>query len=313
MKVKIPTDKEWLKKRQRRWHDVWENSLRVVGISKQEKKREDETVAAQKIWYIEGDLSPILALPDDEYRFSAVNMKLVMRLCPATELEVYKCFLVDYSIILSELGISYWGGYKTDRNVSFYSSFFSLYSGEHSDSTEEIYAHMLSLLLPNEDGIVTFPLKLGKDQWQPTQEVALCDVARTISRGIGKYLFAEVEVFPYYRHLIRSLPYVKWIKDLNPQIFATTLLTNKPRPPALPPTPLRIVGASQELFRAFVGNILGYKSDLQDYNGPLRHNDLEVEQQLKELIDGLAMPKEYYDLIDFIHDHKDNYVDYSEE
>ncbi|GAC18898.1 hypothetical protein GARC_1931 [Paraglaciecola arctica BSs20135] len=172
---------------------------------------------------------------------------------------------------------------------------------------------MLEMLLPDENGYIAFPLKLGVDQWKPYSEVALCDVGFKVQRRLTEYLYGSESEFILYQHVKLALPYLKYIKDLDVGYYDKKIDTSKPTLPEPTPVPLRVNGAGQELLRACVGNSLGYKSDLNEYSGPIRHNDLEFEKEMNDLLSNTEMPKEYYDLIEFIHEHKDNYVDYSEE
>ena len=139
MKVNIPLDNEWKQERQQRWDDVWESALRVIGISKKEKKIEDEIVRAQQEWYVNGNLQPLIESTDSPHRTEALDMPEVMRLCPIVNVGEYIQFFQEYALWASEHNVSYWGIAKDDRNVRFYKSFFRLYLGEHDDSTAEIY------------------------------------------------------------------------------------------------------------------------------------------------------------------------------
>lgn len=74
MKVTIPQDPDWKVQRLKRWNKVWEYGLRTNDISKQEQKVEDEVVAAQKEWYVNGDLNPLIDLPDTPKQYFALDM-----------------------------------------------------------------------------------------------------------------------------------------------------------------------------------------------------------------------------------------------
>jgi len=314
LKVTISQDSEWKDKRKKRWENVWENGLRVIGISKQEKKEEDLLVAAYKQWYLEGDLTPLIQTCKQLNSQQELGLRSVLKLCPITDLDVYLQFIEDYSIWLSENEISYWESSMKDRDVKFIKSFFALYKNDHLDSTQEIYLYMINTLIPDEEGVVTFPFPLGADQWQPRQEMALCDYSSDLLTKLRRYLFGSVESALGYGHLKDSVPQIKYIVQLDSAHFDTKLLDDKPKRPPKPPKPRKVSNAGQTLIRAEIGNILGYKNDFDKgkYEGPLRHNDPEVEKQLKDLIDSLDMPEEYYRLVDFIKAHPDDFVTRSE-
>lgn len=312
MKVTIPQDPDWKVQRLKRWNKVWEYGLRTNDISKQEQKVEDEVVAAQKEWYVNGDLNPLIDLPDTPKQYFALDMISVLQFAPIENIQDYCKFFQEYSVWLSERSRDLWDPRVQDRDRRFTSGFFHLYINENLDSTPAIFEHMLKMLLPDDNGWVTFPMKLGVDGWQPRQQVALCDCASDILRRLQDYLFGDEYTYLGYSHIGVALDYVKYIKDLNPKYFDTVLIEGRLRPPPPPPTPRVVGSAGQQLRRAAFGNLLGYKSGMENYEGPLRHNDPAVEQQLRALIESLPMPPEYHRLIEFIHAHPDDYVTRSE-
>jgi hypothetical protein len=311
MKVNTPQDNQWKQQREQRWEKVWKDSLRVHGVSKKNKD-EEVVIAAQRQWYIHGDLTSLMDSPDSLEKQDALSMVSVMELCPIVDVEQYVQFFQEYALWASNNEVSYWGSDVVKRDDRFISAFFGRYVGDHRDSTKEIYQHMLKMLLPDDDGVIRFPLTLGIDRWQPQQQVALCDCAADVLNKFRLYLFGEEGKYSVYSHISVALPIVKYIKDLNPKYFDTQLIDAKPKRPAPAPTPRRVVGAAQELLRAILGNVQGYKSDLDKCEGPLRHNDPEVEQALRDLLAGLPMPEEYYCLIEFIHAHPKDYSQRSE-
>ena len=150
-----------------------------------------------------------------------------------------------------------------------------------------------------------FPFAIGNDNWQPQGQVALCDLGSDILQSIVRNLFDDDG--DGYSHTAVALPWVKWIKELDPQYFALELITAKHKRPPGPPAPRYVGGAGQRLIRAAIGNLLGYKSTYNEYEGPLRHNNPELEQQVRDLIAGLDMPPEYHQLVEFIHAHPEDY------
>jgi len=311
LKVTISQDNEWKNKRQKRWEEVWEHGLRTIGISKQEKKEEDLLVAAHKQWYLEGDLTPLIQTCKQLNSQQELDLISVLELCPITDLDVYLQFIKDYSTWLSERKISYWEPSLGNRDTRLIKNLIALHKNDHLDSTLEIYSHMLSSLIPDEKGVVTFPFPLGADQWQPKQEIALCDYSKDLLSRLRRYLFLSTDSAAGYDHVHVCLPYVKYIADLDRAFFDTMLLDDKPKRPPKPPKPRKVSRAGQETLRQVLGNLQGLKSN-EEYEGPLRHNDPKVEKQLKDLIDSLDMPEEYYRLVDFIKAHPDDFVTRSE-
>jgi len=312
LKVNISQDVEWADTRQKRWEDIWENGLRVIGISKSEKKAEDELVLAQKEWYLEGDLSALINTSEKHRDQEPLDLKNVLMLCPIVDLGEYLRFIQKYCELLSKKELCFWMPSVVDRNVQFFESLFSFYSHENSDSTEEIFSHMLELMIPNDDGYVEFPYELGIDLWRPKQEVSQSTVAFDVLKSLGSYLFSSEDESKRYKHLPTTLRSIKWIKDLNPGYYDTVLIDGKPKRPAPPPAARRVSASGQKLIRAVIGNLLGYKSYYDEYRGPLRHNDPDVEKQLIDLISSLDMPEKYHRLVEFIRAHPDDFVKRSE-
>lgn len=312
MKIAVPQNAEWQAKRLARWEGVWQRAGRVVNCSKAERKVEDAMIAARKEWYLNGDLTPLMKVCEKyDYLEQELYLREVMQLCPIIELEAYLQLFQEHSVWLSQKQWDYWNPNVNDRDVRFFESFFALYKKEHLDSNKEIFQYMLNVMLPDETGLFKFPLALGNDHWQPTQQVALCDCAFDVLSYLWRYLFGDE--FEGYSHLVTAMPIISHIKNLDPLYFDTTLLTGNTPPLAPPPTPRRVIDASQEMLRLIIGNLLGYKDEHDYLEGPLRHNDLEVEQQLRTLINSLDMPEDYHRLVKFIHAHPNNYVRHSEE
>lgn len=188
MKVTVPQCPEWKTKRQERWEKIWKRAGMIVNPSRAERKINDAAIAARKEWYLNGDLTPLMEFPDKPTRTSELDISMVLRIAPTTDLDEYLSFFQQFAYWSSEQGLSFWGKYEPERNARFCKYFFHLYTGDHSDSTKEIYAHMLRLILPDENGVVTFPMTLGVDNWQPRQQVALCDCAADLLSSMDRYL-----------------------------------------------------------------------------------------------------------------------------
>lgn len=304
MIVNSPQDKTWKEQREARWNKVFLGNFKLY--------YPEEVCLAMKQWYLEGDLT---ALMSDKYwteKETALSVNSIMMACPIIDIDEYIQFFQDYCMWLSEKELDYWGPQKESRDEHFILRFFSNYIGDHTDSTRAIYEHMLGLLLPDDNGTVVFPFELGKDQWQPKLEVALCDAAFDVFTHICRYLFAEEDDYEGYSHASIAMSIVHYMTQLHQHYYSTSLdkFEVVEQPP--PPLPRIVNGVFQQYMRAKIANLLGYKNYYNDYEGELRHNDPELEQQLRDLLAGLKMPEEYYKLIDFIHAHPEDYLDASE-
>lgn len=303
MKVQVPNDTQWQQNRQQRWDELWWDSLTVHGC--EQTKAQKETIAAQKQWYLHGDLEPLMSLSSHLDRQDALRLFNVLMLAPIIDVEAYVEFFRAFSYWLSESNLAYWGAEKARRDELFIERGCFFYRRSHVDSSPEINAHMLKMFLPDETGVTTFPFAIGNDNWQPQGQVTLCDLGSAVLESARRCLFDDDG--HGYSHTAVALPWVKWIKDLDPQYFALELITAKHKRPPRPPTPMHVGRAGQVLTRAAIGNLLGYKSKYDEYEGPLRHNNPKIEQQVRDLIADLDMPPEYHQLVKFIHAHPEDY------
>lgn len=309
MKIDIPSCPNWQQQRQQRWDDLWWDSLTVHGCTP--TKAEKETVAAQEQWYVNGSLEPLMALPNHPNKEDALALFNVLQLAPITDPDIYVEFLGEYCRWLSEEKIGLWGAQKPRRDEFFIRSGFNRFLSAHTDTSQAVHERMLKMLLPGDDGVTRLPLKLGLDQWQPQSEVALCDVSLSVFIDFTRHLFADDG--NEYSHVCVALQWIKWLKDLDPKYFSLVLLGGKFKLPPKPPTPKVPGKAGQQLIRHGIGSLLGYKNSMHAYDGPLRHNNPEFEEQLRCFIDSLDMPEEYYRLVEFIHAHPDDYCERSVE
>ena len=126
-------------------------------------------------------------------------------------------FIKTHAGWLSENNYCYWGAEKARRDEFFIESGRSFYLSSHIDSTPEIYSHLLKMFLPDETGMTTFPFAIGNDNWQPQGQVALCDLGSAVLESARRCLFDDDG--DEYSHTAVALPWVIWIKDLDPQYF----------------------------------------------------------------------------------------------
>lgn len=314
MKINVPNDSAWLAQRERRWEALWNHCLRVDGVSGAERRGQEVVVSAQKQWYLQGDLAPLLAAYHKitEGHSVAYYLHSVMALCPATDIEVYLKVFCDYSEWCSQEKVDYWAPEQKERDAAFFERFFaSFYLKSHIDSSAAIYQHMLTQLLPNEQGLLRFPLQLGCDQWQPCQQFALADLAFKVFLRVSKYLFGDE---PGFSHVLVSLPLLQHLHLLSPEYFSTTLVEGSAQLDLPPPAPQWVYKGAQRLTRMVVGMLHGYRDEALDYEyeGPLRHNDPEVEQQVRDIIAAQPMPDEYHQLLEFIKRNPDDFIYRSE-
>ena len=304
MNIGVPENLSWQQAREKRWSDFWSQRLFPVNSS---CIVEDEVLTATRYWYVEGNLKPLLACKESAAKQEMMDFTTIMSLCPAVEVQVYLEFFRGYASYLSEKEIHFWGKKKKRRDRQFIRSFTSMYLSDHQDSTKNIYQYMLGYMLPDQDGNVKFPCSLGKDDWQPESSVSLSDKAIDVLSKLSRYLFGDDKSY-YFSHIVVALPYVKYLREVDPEYFNRTLLEDIPSAIVLPPEPRVVSRSGQERIRAILGNLQGYKNCFNEYEGPLRHNDPEVEQQVRDILEELDMPEEYYKLLEFIHENKEDYV-----
>jgi len=302
MKVSIPNNKEWKEQREKRWEEVWVDSYWV------DSKEMEVVLEHLKAWYVNGDLKPLMTGPDNIEKQEALSLISIMDLCPIVEVDEYVQFFKDYAFWLSEQKLDYWGLNKNERNNRFIDPFLNRYLNDHEDSNKEIYKHMLKMFLPDENGVITFPFEIGSDLWKPQLKVALCDCAFDILNKLKRYLYGSERNYKFYSHVSIALPIVRYLKDLDPEYFNTKLI-DEDSEIAIPPLPRKVVGVGQEVLREILGNLHGYSNSPEE---ELHCNDIELEKELRTLLDSLSMPEKYYSLIEFIEKHPNNYVEHSE-
>jgi len=312
MKIDVPKDQQWQQARLQRWEQVWKKSFVCFGVSKREERIENEIIEATKQWYLYGDLAPLMAFKGDPEKEHALELLDVIVMCPATDLTQYQTFFQAYALWCSEHKLSFWMQSTQGNDACFISAFFALYSYENTDSTPEIYSHMLGMLLPDENGVVTFGLQLGLDNWRPTHEFSLPDYAFDIFLALDRHLFNE-EPSQIYSHIVGAMPLIANITQLDLEYYGKELLPFKPRRSLPPPATRYPGGAGQTILRRMVGHIHGYLDTSGGEEGPLLHNDSVVESQLRALLESLPLPPQYFELVDFIKEHPNNFVKYSEQ
>jgi hypothetical protein len=299
MKVSTPSSIEWKKQRLVEWEEL-DYSMRS-----NDSKEMLEILAARKIWFVEGDLKPLANCGSSLKRDSALSLYNVMWLCPTTDKLEYIEFMKEYSIRLSTEKLDYWGRDFDVRDQRCIERFLSHFYGSYIYSSEEIHAYFLDALMPDSNGTSIFPFKLGGDEWQPSWKVAVPNLVFNLLGRLSRYLFKEENESKHYSHLKLALPFIeKNITTLDPKYYDTEILDE----PYITSYGEELNFASQELMRGFLGKLNGYKTEFEEYEGNLRHNDKITEAQLRSIFENTEMPKEYGKLIQFIHEHKENCV-----
>ena len=299
MKVSIPTSESWLTQRQKQWTEF------EYAARDDDSKAVLETFTALKAWFLQGDLAPLIDIKSNINADDYLELSSVMEMCPCQDLDECIEFFKDYAMWQSKEKMHYWGRDKEIRDRRFIKYTFNTFSVTSMYSTNEIYSYFLSSLMPDENSIITFPFSLGEDDWTPKSKVIEQDLAVRVLRRVCRYLFEIESESIQYAHTKLALPFVaKNINKIDAKYFDTVLLTR----PYKTYYGKKINSAGQELMRSYIANLQGHKTDFEDYDGPLIHNDIEVEAELKNIFDSAEMPKEYYKLLEFIDEHKGDCV-----
>ena len=301
MKYEFTNTPEFMERRKKRWKEHW--SCYQVGVKKDQK----EVIAAQKHWYLDGDLTPLLSLKKSAYRDSALGLDRVIALCPASVVSEFFEFLKLHSEWLSEHELSFWSDMAIEtRDERFIESMVSRLIGTSIDVENTFFSELIRLMIPEEGTSVALPISLGNDDWKPSYLYPRPHLAFLLLNGIRSYLFDEDAMD--YAHLKSTLNLVDPITNYHPEIFATESSDDVGVVENVGPG---VNDATRKLMRAIVGNLLGYKNAYQTYEGPLRHNDAEFEEKVRKKLESLNMPESYKALVQYIEKNKDNYL-YSE-
>ena len=92
----------------------------------------------------------------------------------------------DYCDWLSEQQLDYWGQWYKKRDAKFSNDMLGSFSGDNAESSAHLKGHFLNLLLPDDNGKVTFPFAIGKDNWQPSANVSISMKLRMLLHGLGR-------------------------------------------------------------------------------------------------------------------------------
>lgn len=296
MKISTPNWPEWLAERKLVWQELDEN------MRYKDTKEMNDTLAAQKCWFIEGDLQPLMNNDASFSKEEALSLNCVLEFCPCTDIEEYTQFIKNYCSWLSQQKLDYWGRWYARRDQKLVEDLFSRFQTDNSCSTAKLHGHFLSLLMPDDDGKVIFPFSLGQDNWLPSATLSVSYTVQGLLFDLSRYLFSDLEDSNNYSHLIHALPFIsRNLHKIDPVIFALELLEEGYEKE----DGERVNSAGQEIMREVLGRLAGYNVE----DEVTHHHDLEIEEQLREAFNTAKMPAEYYQLMDFIHLHKDDCVD----
>lgn len=296
MKISTPNCPEWLAERKEFWQELDGN------MRSDDTKEMNETLVAQKRWFIDGDLQPLMDNPESLSKQDALALTNVLEFCPCTDINEFTQFFKDYCNYLSQEKLGYWGLWYQRRDKKFIEDMLRRFSTDNSMSSAQLQGHFLSLLLPDESGKVTFPFVIGIDNWQPTAKVSLSEKVGDLLYSLNRYLFGDEEDSNNYAHLTKALPFIKQnLHNIAPIFFATELLEEE----YIKEDGERVNQFGQQMLREVLGRLAGY--DVEDEI--TYHHDLEIEAELREAFENADMPKEYHQLMEFIHLHKEDCVD----
>jgi hypothetical protein len=299
MKVSIPNSEEWKSKRLKQWETL------EYAKRSNESKEMLETLAASKIWFVNGDLTALIDCDDSLNRDGALSLNNVMWLCPAFDKTEYIAFMKNYSNWLSLERRDYWKCDSEGRDQRAIERMVTLYSNRNDYSTEEIFAYFLKKLMPDAEGNIEFPFELGQDAWRPKGQVIVSGVVFNNLQILTQYVYGNDNDFKGCAHLKLSLPFISEnITKLDNKYYDTKLLDGS----YITHDGKKLKSAGQKLMRAVLGKICGYKTEVEEYDGPLRHNDPYVEGKLINIFNESDMPEAYNKLIKFIHEHKEDCV-----
>ena len=275
--LKHLTDKEWLKKRELLWEhrkrDYWEES--------------SEVQEAQRAFFFNGDfdslvrVKPILFFSD------------VLEGFPAETLDEVKFITKKYwehALTTNNSWYSKETGKTNDEK--FLSAFESSYS-EVLYHSAELMADMFHWIY-GEQYERKRSIDIGLDMWEPQADIEPLRMANRVYSGMSSYLFSKAD-YTQYRYI---LDYFISVIDKFEENYLDTQLAKKSV-------------KNKSGGRLFAGQKKMRKFFLQLNNYNLEktvRNDLIAEQRIRDAIDSIQMPDEFYPFIEFIHKYKQSAV-----
>lgn len=275
-------DNEWLQQRELQWQR-----------RKSDFYDEDEAdVATHKQFFFDGDFDAYITnIP--ELRFDTVYVSY-----PAQT-------LADMQYIIQR----YWQ-FAHDSSNAWYLTF---YQSTKDKSINGVFERLLAnityhppelmqelfLWVYGESYQSPRVLDIGVVAWQPTIEIEGWRMATGMRSGVGQLLFEEDNDYAHYNEYIEYFLSVLPLLEVGcfDSTYAEPNVKNKFG---------RKLSASQANTRDFFMQLYGYDHEETVHNSP------ENELYIREAIEKLDMPAEFYPFIDFIHKYKQDAIDISE-
>lgn len=298
MKIKVPDSEGWLVRRQEAWlgyESVFQRDIEDGEI-------DADILKVRKKWFLAGDLSPLIELAvkrNVEYEVLVIGD--VVELCPMSSTASFSEFLREFCVCLSERKLVWWGQPPEKRNDGAAVRFFlNKFIGRIQSEAEEVYRYFLLELLPK-NGVVTFPFPLGNDAWVLKSEVNIANLVRQILTKLYCYLYSK-DRSDDYSHLKVALPFIREnlsLVDRKGFSFSYIKRGHYAKSGEF------INFAGQKSWRKLIGALNGY--DLLDpsCSKKIKCYDLEVEAELKDIFSSTKLPKAYYNLVEYIKEHKE--------
>jgi hypothetical protein len=154
-----------------------------------------------------------------------------------------------------------------------------------------------------------FPIALGPNKWTPVTTLEPFETFLKLTGQIHEYLFGKIDkyydvvILPDLNYWSLLIPLVKekWVAESGAFLLEHDIdlyLDGK------------MSDKDQELFRlqdftrAFLGSLLGYHVDYES-NEKFDRHDLDTEKKVLKILESVNWPAQYSNLIDFIHEHKE--------
>ncbi|MDO6421155.1 hypothetical protein [Saccharophagus degradans] len=297
MKIKLEADETWLKSRESLWA-VYEKTY-----SYGPESGDIDLIDARKKWFLEGDLNPLVQLAVERGDENGeLSMSLVLNLCPAQSVEQHREFLKKFCLFLSRKKIGWWADGVEDKNKEAIQTFSNIFSGAQNSDQAKIYEYYFEKLIPV-DGEVTFPFSLGDDNWVPSLRINVQSYVRKMLYSMWRYLYGR-NSHRAFSHVRLALSFVRQnVASIDAKVFDVDYLEED----YYSESGEYVNCVGQECMREILARLNGYNIWPSD-GDECKCYDLEFEAELKKVFENASMPPAYYQLLDFIHEHKEDCV-----
>ena len=145
-----------------------------------------------------------------------------------------------------------------------------------------------------------FPISLGIEKWQPRLEFDPNILAIYLTRGLRSYLFSfkkgrcSYQKYKYLDKYFFSI-FKYWDSDYYAKIFFEKNYKSDKNH--------KIDEDNQYILRWFIAGMEGVvtKREIKKNNREIPHNDIELENKIREGLKKLDLPQEYHDMVSFVH------------